>query len=83
MSSNDEPYARSLPPGHRCRVDDLAYDSVSDWYRDHIGHVPVQAAAALGRLTHGDGTSFPDAYRLLLKRGAIILSDPAADGEPD
>ena len=46
MPSNDEPYAPSLPPGHRCRVDDLAYDSVSDWYRDHIGHVPVQAAAA-------------------------------------
>ena len=39
----------SLPPGHRCRVDDLAYTSVSDWFNDHYGRVPIQAAAGLDR----------------------------------
>jgi len=34
----------SLPPGHRCRVDDLAYTPVSNWFNDHHGRVPSQAA---------------------------------------
>lgn len=39
----------SLPPGHRCRVDDLAYTSVGSWWADHRGRVPIQAAAGLDR----------------------------------
>ena len=34
MPSN-QPTWGSLPPGHRCRVDDLAYESVSAWFHDH------------------------------------------------
>jgi hypothetical protein len=37
----------SLPPGHRCRVDDLVYESVGDWFNDHHGRVPIQATAGL------------------------------------
>jgi hypothetical protein len=58
------------------------YTSVGAWYADHRGYVPIQAAAALGRLTRDGSLSFPDAYRLLLKRGAIIHLDPADDIEP-
>ena len=58
------------------------YTSVSEWYADHRGYVPIQAAAALGRLTRDGTLSFRDAYRLLLRRGAIIHLDPADDVEP-
>jgi len=73
MSSNDEPYARSLPAGHRCRVDDLAYDSVSAWYRDHIGRVPVQAAWGLDRYIQRNGSTFAEAFIALTNGGPIIL----------
>lgn len=33
----------TLPPGHRCRIDDLAYESVSAWFNDDRGRVPIQA----------------------------------------
>ena len=64
----------SLPPGHRCRVDDLAYDSVSDWFNDHHGRVPIQAAAALDRYVRTTGCTFAEAFTALTgKRGPIIL----------
>jgi hypothetical protein len=59
------------------------YTSVTEWFDDYRGYVPIQMAAALGRLTRGNGMTFPDAYRLLLKGGAIIHIDPADDVEPD
>ena len=59
------------------------YTSVGEWFDDYRGYVPIQQAAALGRLTHEDGLTFPDAYRLLLKRRAIIHIDPADDVDPD
>jgi hypothetical protein len=43
---------------------------------------PDPAGAALGRLTRDGSLSFRDAFRLLLKRGAIIHLDPADDVEP-
>jgi hypothetical protein len=59
------------------------YTSVGEWFDDYHGYVPIQMAAALGRLTRDNGMSFPDAYRLLLGRGAIIHIDPADDAEPE
>ena len=58
------------------------YTSVGEWYADYRGYVPIQQAAALGRLTRDGTMSFRDAYRLLLRRGAIIHLDPADDVEP-
>ena len=58
------------------------YTSVGAWYADHRGYVPIQQAAALGRLTRDGTMSFRDAYRLLLRRRAIIHIDPADDVEP-
>ena len=58
------------------------YASVGKWYADYRGYVPIQQAVALGRLTRGGEMSFRDAYRLLLRRGAIIHLDPADDVEP-
>ncbi len=60
-----------------------AYTSVGEWYANHRGYVPIQQAAALDRLTRDDAMSFRDAYRLLLRRGAIIHLDPADDVEPE
>jgi len=59
------------------------YTSVGAWYADHRGYVPIQAAAALGRLTRDGTMSFRDANRLLLRRRAIIHLDPADDIEPE
>jgi hypothetical protein len=64
----------SLPPGHRCRADDLAYTSVSDWFNDHHGRVPIQAAVALDRYVRATGSTFAEAFTALSsKRGPIIL----------
>ena len=64
----------SLPPGHRCRTDDLAYTSVSDWFNDHHGRVPIQAAAGLDRYMKRTGATFAEAFMALTgERGPIIL----------
>ena len=66
----------SLLPGHRCRVDNLAYASVSDWFKDHHGRVPIQAAAGLDRYIKATGSTFAEAFTALSgKRGPIILID--------
>jgi hypothetical protein len=58
------------------------YTSVTLWWDDHRGYVPVQMAAAIDRVMRTEGLSFPDAYRLLLRAGKIIHIDPADDIEP-
>ena len=71
----------SLPPGHRCRVDDLAYRSVSDWFNDHHGRVPIQAAAGLDRYITATGATFAEAFTALTgEHGPIILveEDPGS-----
>jgi hypothetical protein len=66
----------TLPPGHRCRVDDLAYASLSDWFGDHRGHVPIQAAGGLDRYMRATGSTFAEAFAALSgKDGPIILID--------
>ena len=64
----------SLPPGHRCRVDDLAYASVSDWFNDHHGRVPIQAAGGLDQYIKATGSTFAALSR---KGGPIILMEEA------
>jgi hypothetical protein len=63
----------SLPPGHRCRVDDLAYTSVSDWFIDHHGRVPIQAAAGLDRCIKATGSTFAEAFTALTGKGGPII----------
>jgi hypothetical protein len=63
----------SLPPGHRCRVDDLAYTSVSDWFNDHHGRVPIQAAAGLDRYIKATGCTFAEAFAALSGKGGPII----------
>ena len=63
----------SLPPGHRCRVDDLAYESVSDWFNDHRGRVPIQAAAGLDRYIKATGATFAEAFAALSGNGGPII----------
>jgi hypothetical protein len=72
MPSN-QPTWGSLPPGHRCRVDDLAYESVSAWFHDHHGRVPIQAAAALDQYVKRTGSTFAEAFKVLTNGGPIIL----------
>jgi hypothetical protein len=63
----------SLPPGHRCRVDDLAYETVSDWFNDHLGRVPIQAAAGLDRYIKAKGCTFAEAFAALSGTGGPII----------
>ena len=71
---------KPLPPGHRCRTDDLAYTSISEWFADHAGHVPIQAAAALDRFVRQHHCSFAVAFVALTNHGPIILIEPTSDG---
>ncbi|MGH7691657.1 MAG: hypothetical protein ACREOA_02995 [Candidatus Dormibacteria bacterium] len=75
-----QPGQAVLPPGHNCRVDDLAYDSVGEWYRAHQGRVPVQAAAGLSHYVQQHGCSFADAFRTLTEPGGpiVLVSGPGA-----
>ena len=71
-----------LPAGHRCRIDDPAYESVGSWYRAHTGHVPVQAAWGLQRYMQAHGCTFAEAFAALTgPRGPIVLLErPDQDG---
>ena len=51
------------------------YTSVAEWYRDFKGRVPIQMAAGLDDLMRERKISFPEAYALLVERGAIIEID--------
>lgn len=65
-------------PDHRCRVDDLAYEDVHDWWLDHQGRVPITMAHALSEHRRRHGSTFAEAFQVLVDRGAIVLfeSDP-------
>ena len=67
---------KPLPAGHHCRTDDLAYTSVSDWFADHAGHVPLQVPAALAEYVRRHGCSFAEAFTALTSGGPIILIGP-------
>jgi hypothetical protein len=58
---------------YRCRVDDLAYTTVSDWYNDHHGRVPIQAAAGLDRYMKAKGCTLAEAFAALSGTGGPII----------
>jgi len=83
MPSTDEPAPGTPPTKPRSELRGWSeYASVSEWFRDYRGYVPIQIAAGLDRLIRDTGMSFPDAYRALLGAGKIIHVDPVDDLEP-
>jgi hypothetical protein len=73
----------TLPQGHRCRVDDLAYTSVGDWYADHRGRVPIQAAAGLDHYIKQHGSAFAEAFAALSGPGGpLILLERGSPSSP-
>jgi len=75
MSNDHEPnlQGRALPPGHACRVDDLAYQTVGAWFDAHEGRVPIQAAAGLARYVRTHDCTFGEAFTALTRRGGPII----------
>lgn len=59
------------------------YRTLGEWYAEYRGYVPIAMAHGLDVTMRRHGLSFPDAYRLLLGRGAIIHIDPRDDAEPE
>ncbi len=51
------------------------YESVSAWWADYQGSIPLAMAHALSRLTDS-GMSFGDAYLSLIRKGAVVELDP-------
>jgi len=83
MSSTDKPSGAYLSTKPRSELRHWStYASVSEWFQDYHGYVPIQMAAGLDRLIRDTGMSFPDAYRALLGAGKIIHVDPVDDLEP-
>ena len=83
MSSDDDLTRRYGPPKSRAEMRHWStYATVGEWFADYHGHVPIQIPAAISRLIRDTGMSFPDAYRTLLHKGAIIHLDKADDFEP-
>jgi hypothetical protein len=69
-----------LSPDHRCRIDDLAYTTVSKWFDDHRGRVPIQAPWALDRYIKAYGCTFAEAWTALTAPdGPIILIEEPGD----
>jgi hypothetical protein len=52
-----------------------SYESVSAWFADYRGFVPLPMAHALSQLT-ATGMSFHDAYLKLLREGRIVEIEP-------
>jgi len=61
------------------------YTTVGEWFRDYQGFVPIQLAAGLDRYMRNHDVTFREAYRALLKSGAIIplVSSAGLDGDRD
>jgi hypothetical protein len=75
-----KPWQAVLPPGHNCRTDDLAYESVGEWYEAHRGRVPIQTAAGLTKYMREHKCSFAEAFEALSRPGGpMILIETEAD----
>ena len=57
---------RALPDPH-------TYSSAGDWYHDYRGFVPIQMARGLSLAMKERGLTFPEAWDLLVGRGAIVM----------
>jgi hypothetical protein len=75
MATNKpDPFGRTLPADHRCRTDDLTYSTVTDWYDDHAGRVPLEVPRALAANMKARGCSFAEAFAMLTgPSGPVIL----------
>ncbi|MFN8520149.1 MAG: hypothetical protein U0667_12315 [Chloroflexota bacterium] len=65
--------ARQRPPE--------TYATVSEWWADYHGFVPIQMAQGLSQLTK-QGMPFGEAYLKLLDAGRIIELDPLRPDSP-
>lgn len=65
--------ARQRPPE--------TYRTVSEWWADYHGFVPIQMAHGLSQLTK-TGMSFHDAYLRLLGAGKIVELEPLRPDSP-
>lgn len=71
-----QPWQAVQPPGHICRIDDLAYESVDAWYEAHKGRMPIQAAGWLSGYIKKHNCSFALAFAAGTGPGGpIILID--------
>jgi|GEM_PF-5246449 len=68
-----EPWQAVLPEGHDCRVDDLAYNTVHDWWEAHRGRVPIQAAGWLSRYMRTHNCTFAVAFAAATGPGAPLI----------
>ena len=73
MSPSTEPARPARSPDHRCRIDDLAYPNVHEWYLDHRGRVPIQMAHGLSQYIKRHECTFAEAFTALVNGGAIVL----------
>jgi len=62
-----------LPEGHDCRIDDLAYETVQDWWDAHRGRVPIQAAAWLSRYMRTHNCTFAVAVAAATGTGGPLI----------
>jgi hypothetical protein len=65
-------FAASGPRRREEMRDPLTYTSVSEWFRDYQGRVPIQMAHGLDRYMQRTGATFAEAYAALRGAGAII-----------
>ena len=71
-----QPWQAVLPPGHVCRIYDLAYQSVGEWFQAHRGRVPVQAAGWLRGYMKRHNCTFAEAFAAgTSPSGPIIMID--------
>lgn len=68
-----QPWQAVLPPGHICRIDDLAYQSVGEWFEAHKGRVPVQAAGWLGGYMKEHQCTFAEAFAAATGQGGPMI----------
>jgi len=77
-SGKENPLALARGRFTACRVDDLAYESVSDWFNDHRGRVPTKAAVGFDRYIKATGSTVAEAFTALsAKVGPIIMIEEA------
>ena len=76
-----EPYELVLEPDHLCSRDDPKYLTVSDWYRHHIGRVPIIMAWKLSQRIKTTGETFAEAWTAMVGGGSIILIEPDAKSQ--
>ncbi len=71
-----------LSPRRAPTRDPLTYTTVSEWWADWCGFVPIQMAQHLALLERG-GIPFSDAWRAGVASGAIILLERPWDRARD